>query len=86
MDSRSDTDAQFADTFDDVTCARHRLSRTLKGDKEAVAGGVNLTAAKAAKFFTHYRMVLRKEFSPSTISKSRGALCGTDDVCEKDGL
>ena len=86
VDSCSDIDAQSAHTFDDVTCARHRLSRTVESDKEAIAGGVDLMAAKAVKFFTHNRMVVRKEFLPCTISESRGTLRRTDDVREKDRL
>src|SRR5206468_7722570 len=71
--------------FADGTRATYRAGRAVEGGKQAVTGSVHLAAAKSGQLFSHHRVPVVAQLSPSRITHLRCALGRAHDVGEHDG-
>jgi hypothetical protein len=82
MQACPDRNTQLGDCRDDCIGGAHRLSRLIKGGKEAVSSGIELSTAEPAELSAHRRMVRCQQISPSLVPEARGQLGRPDDVRE----
>jgi hypothetical protein len=74
MQARPDRDAQLRDCGDDCVGGAHCLGRLIKGGKEAVSGGIELSASEPAELSANRSVMGRHQPLPRLVTESDGQI------------
>jgi hypothetical protein len=85
MQTRPDRNAELGDCCDDCVGGAHRLGRLIKGGKEAVSSGIELSAAEPAELSPNRSVVGRHQPLPRLVTESDCQIGRPHDVREEDG-
>jgi hypothetical protein len=84
VQTSSDRNTKLGDCPDDRVGGAHRPSRLIKGGKEAVSGGIDLSATVPAELSANRSVVGRHQPLPRLVTESDGQIGGAHDVREED--
>ena len=84
MQARPDRNTQLGDCRDDRVGCPNRLGRLIKGGKEAVSGGIELSAMEPAELSANRSVMGRHQSLPGLVTEPDGKLGGPHDVGEED--
>jgi hypothetical protein len=84
MQPRANVDSERFNLLSNRTSAANPTGWAVKGGKKAVAGRLDLMAAKASKIASDCGMMLVEEITPSAVAKHNSFLCRANDVSKQN--